>query len=105
MTNAINDNVGRLLAEGEDQEVHETESYGWAQIIFSLRQEWALMMAPQEVLVRAIEALGSEESAVAWLTAEQFSLGDEIPLDFCSSPQGRQDVQDVLGRIEHGICL
>jgi hypothetical protein len=78
------------------------ESYGWAQIIYFLKREWALT-APQEVFKRATEILGNEENAVSWLTSGQWSLAWKIPLELCSTSQGEQAVLALLGRIEGGV--
>ena len=52
---------------------------------------------------RAREVLGDLESAREWLKSPQFALGGEIPLEYADTEPGAQIVEDVLGRLEHGI--
>ena len=78
------------------------ESCGWAQIIYSLRREWALKVPP-EVFSRAVEVLEKEERVVSWLTSERRALNWKVPSDLCSTPQGTQEVLVLLGKIENGV--
>lgn len=52
---------------------------------------------------RASEVLESEENARHWLTSPQFGLGGAVPLQFAESEVGAREVEDLLGRIEHGV--
>lgn len=54
------------------------------------------------VVVRAEEVLGSAAKAGLWLTRPNKALGGE-PLALLKSDQGTVAVEQVLGRIEHGI--
>jgi putative toxin-antitoxin system antitoxin component (TIGR02293 family) len=56
-----------------------------------------------EVIARAIEVLGSKEKALAWLRSPVPGLRNQRPLDIMNSAEGRRDVEDILGRIEHGV--
>lgn len=38
-----------------------------------------------------------------WLNRPQFGLGGEIPLDFAKTENGAREVENLLGRIEHGV--
>ena len=51
----------------------------------------------------AVEVLGSEEEADAWLREKNIVLRNERPLDFLDTDSGSQLVEDLLGRIAHGI--
>ena len=55
------------------------------------------------ILVRAEQALGDEEKARRWLTRENRALGDAQPLALLDSDAGAEAVEQVLGRIEHGV--
>ena len=55
------------------------------------------------VIARAIEVLGSSEKALRWLETPVRSLGDQPPVSLLGTPEGRARVEDVLGRIEHGV--
>lgn len=55
------------------------------------------------IIVVAEEALGDRTAAREWLQAKQTSLGNRIPLKLISTSAGAQAVEDVLGRIKHGV--
>jgi putative toxin-antitoxin system antitoxin component (TIGR02293 family) len=55
------------------------------------------------VVARAAEVLGSDERAGAWLRAPVLALGSVRPLDLLDTDLGAQQVEQVLGRIEHGV--
>lgn len=52
---------------------------------------------------RAATVFGSVPSGVAWLKNPQFALGGATPLSFSVSELGAREVENILGRIEHGI--
>jgi putative toxin-antitoxin system antitoxin component (TIGR02293 family) len=52
---------------------------------------------------KAVEVLESEEDARRWLTSPQFGLGGALPLDYAETEVGAREVEDLLGRIEHGV--
>jgi hypothetical protein len=56
-----------------------------------------------EVAARAMEVFGTREKALRWLNSPVRSLGDQTPLSLLSSPEGVTQVQDTLGRVEHGV--
>ena len=51
---------------------------------------------------QAAATLGSEEKAVQWLRRPNRALGNQAPLDLIDSDIGASQVEEVLGRIEHG---
>ena len=51
---------------------------------------------------QAAATLGSEEKAVHWLRRPNRALGNRAPLDLIDSDIGTRQVEEVLGRIEHG---
>ena len=51
---------------------------------------------------QAVATLGSEEKAVQWLRRPNRALGKRAPLDLIDSDIGTRQVEEVLGRIEHG---
>lgn len=55
------------------------------------------------LLERATEVFGTLERARTWLKQPQYALGGEIPLAFADTEPGAREVEDLLGRIEHGI--
>jgi putative toxin-antitoxin system antitoxin component (TIGR02293 family) len=52
---------------------------------------------------RAQEVLGSEEAARRWMTQPVRALGGAVPLDHADTEPGARAVEDVLGRLEHGV--
>jgi len=52
---------------------------------------------------RAMDLLGGEEPARAWLKAPNYSLGGIAPLAFSDTEPGAREVERLLGRIEHGV--
>ncbi|RME73411.1 MAG: DUF2384 domain-containing protein [Verrucomicrobia bacterium] len=55
------------------------------------------------LLGRAIEVMGDRDTARRWLTSPQAGLGGEVPLDYAQTEVGAREVEDLLGRIEHGV--
>jgi uncharacterized protein (DUF2384 family) len=56
-----------------------------------------------EVTARAMEVFGTREKAVRWLNTPVRSLGDRTPLSLLGTPEGVVQVEDTLGRVEHGV--
>jgi putative toxin-antitoxin system antitoxin component (TIGR02293 family) len=52
---------------------------------------------------RAVEVMESEENARRWLGSPQFGLGGGVPLEHAETEVGAREVEDLLGRIEHGV--
>lgn len=46
---------------------------------------------------------GTHENTRQWLNAELPALGWRTPLDFARTEQGAREVENLIGRIEHGI--
>ncbi len=51
----------------------------------------------------AVEMIGDEKKAIAWLNTPNRALGGEKPLDQLDTDMGRRTVKDLLGRIAHGV--
>jgi putative toxin-antitoxin system antitoxin component (TIGR02293 family) len=56
-----------------------------------------------DVVARAVEVLGSRPRALAWLRTPVAGLDGQTPLAAMAAADGRQRVEDILGRIEHGV--
>ena len=52
---------------------------------------------------KAVEVMESEHAARQWLTSPQFGLGGAVPLEYAETEVGAREVEDLLGRIEHGV--
>ena len=55
------------------------------------------------LLVRAEDVLGDEDKAITWLTTPNRALGGEPPVQLLDSDLGAVSVDQVLGRLEHGV--
>lgn len=51
----------------------------------------------------ACDALGSPAAARAWLNRPSRALGGVVPLEHADTEPGAREVEDLLGRIEHGV--
>jgi len=54
------------------------------------------------ISAQAAVTLGSEEKAAQWLRRPNRALGNQAPLDLMDGDIGVRQVEEVLGRIEHG---
>lgn len=52
---------------------------------------------------QAAEVLGSEEKAAQWLRRPNHALANQVPLEVLDSDIGARQVEDILGRVEHGV--
>ena len=56
------------------------------------------------VLGRAIELFeGDRDAAVEWLTTPQRALGGARPLEVARTDVGTREVENLIGRLEHGV--
>lgn len=46
---------------------------------------------------------GDIAAARNWMQTPQTSLGEETPLDFASTDVGAREVENLIGRLEHGV--
>jgi putative toxin-antitoxin system antitoxin component (TIGR02293 family) len=51
----------------------------------------------------AVDVLGDETKTTRWLRKPNRSLGHSEPLQLLDTEIGAREVEDALGRIEHGI--
>lgn len=55
------------------------------------------------VFVRAVDVLENEDNARDWLARPLRVLGGRTPLSLIGTEQGAREVEQVLGRLEHGV--
>jgi putative toxin-antitoxin system antitoxin component (TIGR02293 family) len=55
------------------------------------------------IMSLSIEVLGSKEKAKEWLSRPNRALGGESPLNLLDTDVGAKQVEEVLGRIAHGV--
>ncbi len=66
-------------------------------------QESERVLRVAKAIARATAVLGTAEKARAWLKRENRALRNVAPITMMDTDLGAQAVDDVLGRIEHGI--
>jgi putative toxin-antitoxin system antitoxin component (TIGR02293 family) len=57
----------------------------------------------ERLLKFATVVLGSEAAARTWMASPNWSLDDERPEELLKSQAGAREVEDALGRIQHGV--
>ena len=57
----------------------------------------------QRLFSKAIDVFGDLDEARKWLKEKAYGLGDVSPLEFAKTEIGAREVEDLLGRIEHGV--
>ncbi len=55
------------------------------------------------LLGKAVAVLESEIHARQWLSSPQRGLGGAVPLEYARTEVGAREVENLLGRIEHGV--
>lgn len=55
------------------------------------------------LLKRAASVLEGEDEAAQWFRHPLRTLGGKTPLDMCATEPGAREVENVLGRLEHGV--
>ena len=56
-----------------------------------------------QIAAHAIETIGEDDKAGQWLTKPNRALQGKIPLELLNTPIGASQVDEILGRIEHGF--
>ncbi len=52
---------------------------------------------------RAVEVLGDRDGARHWFKSPKRALNGEAPLTYGDTQPGAREVEDLLGRLEHGV--
>jgi putative toxin-antitoxin system antitoxin component (TIGR02293 family) len=47
--------------------------------------------------------MASKEAGRQWLCSPQVGLGGAVPLEYAETELGAREVENLLGRIEHGV--
>jgi putative toxin-antitoxin system antitoxin component (TIGR02293 family) len=55
------------------------------------------------LLGQAVKVFEDMVAAQQWLNAPQFGLGGAVPMDYARTELGAREVENLLGRIEHGV--
>lgn len=60
-------------------------------------------MTKEKLYQRASDVLGTVEKAEIWMKRENRALGNIIPISLIDTEEGRKTIDNILGRIEHGL--
>ena len=52
---------------------------------------------------RARQVFGTDENTRRWFDSKILALGRKTPLEFAQTEPGAREVENIIGRIEHGI--
>ena len=52
---------------------------------------------------KTVDVLGKQEDAQHWFQVPKKALGGQAPLEYADTELGAREVEDLLGRIEHGV--
>ena len=55
------------------------------------------------VAAQAVSVFGAEDKAAMWLRRPNRALNGELPIRLLDTDVGAQQIEDILGRIDHGI--
>jgi putative toxin-antitoxin system antitoxin component (TIGR02293 family) len=55
------------------------------------------------ILMRALEVFGDSERAIQWMRESNPALNNEPPIGVIQTDDGRRQVLNILGRIQHGV--
>jgi putative toxin-antitoxin system antitoxin component (TIGR02293 family) len=89
-----------------------SKTLGIPQRTLTRRLSTASLLTPPEsdrtvrmarIYATAVEMIGDEQNAVAWLNTPNRALGGERPLEQLDTDMGARMVEDILGRIAYGV--
>ena len=67
------------------------------------RTESERLVRYQQLLKKAQQVFGNASAAREWLIQPQVGLGNTTPVEFARTEIGAREVENLLGRIEHGV--
>ena len=70
-------------------------------MLLLLDSDWVNRLA--RIAAQAEEVFGSMEKASHWLRESNTALGGVTPISLLDTDLGTRQVENVLGRIEHGV--
>ena len=66
-------------------------------------EESERLLRRQRLFEKARGVFNSAELAKKWLKQDAYGLGDIPPLEYAATEIGAREVEDLLGRMEHGV--
>ena len=68
------------------------------------QDETEKLLRTSRIFGKAVDLFnGDEEAAARWLQTPVRALGNKQPIEFMSSEIGSREVEDLIGRLEHGV--
>jgi putative toxin-antitoxin system antitoxin component (TIGR02293 family) len=62
------------------------------------------LLRVSNLIAKAVDLFdGDRDAATNWLQRPQRGLGDGVPLEFAKTEIGARAVEDLIGRLEHGV--
>ena len=66
-------------------------------------EESERLLRLQRLFEKALDVFKNADLAKKWLKEDAYGLGDIPPLEYAATEIGAREVEDLLGRIEHGV--
>lgn len=66
-------------------------------------EESERLLRLQRLFEKTLGVFNNAELARKWLKEDAYGLGDIPPLEYAATEIGAREVEDLLGRIEHGV--
>lgn len=57
----------------------------------------------RDLISYAVKVLGCSKKAHSWLYKPNKAMGNTVPQAIMHTEEGRKEIEEILGRIEHGI--
>jgi len=103
----VTDDVARQLGSVAEALSETTEALASQllsrAILEQLNLNGSIVNVFSEAVVSATRAFGTADDALEWLLSPNLVLGGDTPFAVLRRPDGLQSVQQVLGRMEHGV--
>ena len=70
------------------------------------REESDRLVSLSRLVAQIINLFGNDEEAARnWMSKPNRALGGATPLEFASTETGTREVENLIGRLEHGVFL
>lgn len=75
----------------------------WNRMKTALDKAYSAYQRGRDIVDLAVKVIENKEEAYRWMTSPQFGLGGKKPIEIWGTKQGRQQIKDMLMRIEYGV--
>ncbi len=84
--------------------VSEPSIYRWTKANKNLERNLSIKLFEiTDLFVHGTEVFGSKDNFFKWLNLPNPSLGGMLPQELIEIPEGISKINNILGRIEHGV--